>query len=172
MKLKPGVDVLGIKPELLLGLQVAEAVYARHRVELVVTSVTDGQHRRGSLHYQGLAADLRVHGLPAERSVREGVAREIGEGQLGGGGRGPEAPLADGGAVGGNIGEQQARRRRPRVARGGAEPARCLPSRRRRDPPRSHRRRRPRPLRHPRRARPHRRPGRRARHRRTRQQRD
>jgi len=79
MKLKPGVDVLGIKPELLLGLQVAEAVYASHGVELVVTSVTDGQHRRGSLHYQGLAADLRVHGLPGERSVREGMAREIGE---------------------------------------------------------------------------------------------
>jgi hypothetical protein len=79
MKLKPGVDVLGIKPELLLGLQVAEAVYARHGVELVVTSVTDGKHRRGSLHYQGLAADLRVHGLPGEREVREGVAREIGK---------------------------------------------------------------------------------------------
>jgi len=79
MRLKPGVDVLGCKPELLACLQVAEAVYARHGVELVVTSVTEGQHRRGSMHYRELAADLRVHGLPAEGSVRDEVAREIGK---------------------------------------------------------------------------------------------
>jgi len=30
----------------------------------IITSTTDGQHMRGSLHYQGLAVDLRTRDLP------------------------------------------------------------------------------------------------------------
>ncbi len=57
MKLKPGVRLNGIKPEMLAGLMIAQSVFADR--EMVITSVTDGKHSRGSLHYAGMAVDLR-----------------------------------------------------------------------------------------------------------------
>ena len=61
MRLKAGVRVAGIKPELLIGLRVAESVYKGvANAELVVTSISDGTHKPGSKHYVGLAADLRT----------------------------------------------------------------------------------------------------------------
>jgi hypothetical protein len=79
VKLKAGVDVHGVRPELVLALQVAAAVYAGVGAEMVVTSLLDGRHRRGSFHYQGAAADLRVHVLPDDRDQRAGIAAAIGE---------------------------------------------------------------------------------------------
>jgi hypothetical protein len=62
MKLKPGARITGIKPELLFALCVADSCYklAPANEELVVTEVTGGTHSPGSLHYVGLAADLRL----------------------------------------------------------------------------------------------------------------
>ena len=60
MKLKTGVKTLGIQPELLLALQVAEYVYEIYDKELVVTSISDGKHSTVSRHYLGMAADLRT----------------------------------------------------------------------------------------------------------------
>lgn len=61
MKLKDGVTVMGIRPELVLALFIADRIWAGLGQELVVTSVTDGKHSRTSLHYAGQAADLRVN---------------------------------------------------------------------------------------------------------------
>lgn len=60
MILKRNVKTLGIKPELLLALLVADGVYKTFDVELVVTSIVDGKHSRTSRHYLGIAADLRT----------------------------------------------------------------------------------------------------------------
>ena len=64
MTLKPGSKTRGMRPELLLGLIVADAAYRAIGVELVVTEVTGSTHKPGSLHYVGLAADLRTSNVP------------------------------------------------------------------------------------------------------------
>ena len=67
----------GVKPELLLGLYVADEVYREYGVSMVVTELcnTDG-HSNQSLHYAGCAADIRVSNLPSYTNVEE-VARKI-----------------------------------------------------------------------------------------------
>lgn len=57
--LKPGVRVLGMRPELVLALALAQHVCAQHGAEFVITSVMEGAHTRASIHYAGGAADLR-----------------------------------------------------------------------------------------------------------------
>jgi len=60
MRFKAGVKIEGAKPELILGLMVADRVYSIHGQELVITSCIEGVHKKGSLHYKGYAADLRT----------------------------------------------------------------------------------------------------------------
>ena len=68
MKLKPGVSVMGIKPEMLVGLMVAKSVYDEIGAELIVTSVCDGVHSKKSLHYMGCAVDLRIRHITAAQA--------------------------------------------------------------------------------------------------------
>ena len=63
MELKSGVKLVGLHPELHLGLVIANEVYASHGVNMVITSVLDGKHSKTSLHYAGYAADLRIKNL-------------------------------------------------------------------------------------------------------------
>ena len=64
MKLKPGVTMKGVCPEMVLGLQIVDSVMWREfQVDPVVTSITDGKHMSGSMHYLGRAADLRIWGI-------------------------------------------------------------------------------------------------------------
>ncbi len=64
MKIKPGVRILGIRPEILLALMIAESLFNKENVELVITAAIDGKHSRASLHYTGAAVDLRIRHLP------------------------------------------------------------------------------------------------------------
>lgn len=64
MKLKPGVRVQGLGPETALAMMITAAVYDQQQLTLTITSVVEGQHRRGSLHYVGAAFDCRLP--PAE----------------------------------------------------------------------------------------------------------
>ena len=57
--LKPGVRIAGLRPEILLAVVAAERVCAEMGVDCVVTACVDGVHKAGSLHYCGLAVDLR-----------------------------------------------------------------------------------------------------------------
>jgi hypothetical protein len=66
MTLKPGVRITGIKPETLVALMVCNDVYKSLGYEMVVTAVCDGVHSRGSIHYVGMAFDLRTSNLRAE----------------------------------------------------------------------------------------------------------
>ena len=65
MKIKPGVKVLGLRPELLLAVIAAERIWAHYNAEVVITSGTehDGGHRHKSAHWSGRAVDLRVKNL-------------------------------------------------------------------------------------------------------------
>ena len=67
--IKPGVDISGIRPELVIALMAAGKVYAKRGAELVITSAKDGKHGRGSLHYVGLAVDLRTKHLTNQQKV-------------------------------------------------------------------------------------------------------
>lgn len=60
---KAGVDLSGVRPEMIYALLVADGVFASFGKDLIVTSVGDGKHGRGSLHYVGLAVDLRRNHL-------------------------------------------------------------------------------------------------------------
>ena len=62
IRFKDGVKVQGIKTQIWLAIQVAEQIWAGF--PLTVTSLNDGQHVAGSLHYSGMAVDLRTKNLP------------------------------------------------------------------------------------------------------------
>ena len=66
VKFKDGVKLDGLKPEAERILNTAGEIWKDHfpDVDCVCTSALDGRHMKGSLHYQGLAVDLRTHTLP------------------------------------------------------------------------------------------------------------
>lgn len=68
MQFKPGV-VLSLAPEMARALPAIEQAHLDAQLGrgAVVTSARDGQHETGSLHYVGLAVDLRANDLTAER---------------------------------------------------------------------------------------------------------
>jgi len=61
---KDGVTLDGIQPITISGIHTAATVYESWGLDLVVTSVTDGKHSEGSLHYEGLAFDCRIWAIP------------------------------------------------------------------------------------------------------------
>lgn len=69
LKLKAGVDVSQVQPEILLGLLIVKDVLDAHGLDCVVTALFDGQHGIGSLHRRGgecQAADIRSKLVPPE----------------------------------------------------------------------------------------------------------
>ena len=64
LKLKEGVDPGPKALEILI--QVVHDCYARLGYDCVITSLYDGTHMTGSLHYQGRAADFRTRHVAKE----------------------------------------------------------------------------------------------------------
>lgn len=63
LKIKPGLNgcrLLGMQPELLLGLIVANDVFERAQYDMTVTCISDSKHSNSSLHYVGFAADISL----------------------------------------------------------------------------------------------------------------
>lgn len=72
MQLKDSVRLPGLQSQILVAMIVAEGVYRSLGKELVITSANDSKHRvANSLHFQGLAVDLRTKDLTA---VEQGKA--------------------------------------------------------------------------------------------------
>lgn len=67
LSLKPGVRVFGLRPEILIALQVAEGAYRDAGFNLTVTCGMDGKHSNASLHYTGCAVDLRTRDVPSDK---------------------------------------------------------------------------------------------------------
>lgn len=60
MRIKPGVTMAGLDLRMRRVLVEADKIWRQLGAELVVTSALDGEHSAGSLHYYGLAVDLRT----------------------------------------------------------------------------------------------------------------
>ena len=60
MKIKDGVILAGLDIKMRPALMAADYIWKLHDQELVVTAGLDGAHSAGSLHYYGLALDLRT----------------------------------------------------------------------------------------------------------------
>ena len=80
VRIKPGVRIQGVRPELAVGLLVAASVFDDFSTELVITSVVEGTHSHGSLHYAGQAADLRSKHIESElqRHIRDDLSEKLG----------------------------------------------------------------------------------------------
>ena len=78
--IKGGVNIAGIRPEITMALHVAASVLVDNGYDTVVTSVCDGKHSRGSLHYIGCACDLRTRHIPKDQrqSMRDMIAEALG----------------------------------------------------------------------------------------------
>lgn len=66
VKFKPGVLLGEMHPSLVATIPVVEGVFAKFGVDLVITSVADGDHSDGSYHYSVpvRAYDCRTRHLP------------------------------------------------------------------------------------------------------------
>ena len=66
LQLKPGVRLAGISPEIAVAINIAHSVWMEElkSVPMVLTSITDGRHSVGSLHYTGQAFDVRIRNIP------------------------------------------------------------------------------------------------------------
>jgi len=70
MKVKHGVSLVGLHPQMYYALGVVRAVWmAWGRGELVVTSTLGGEHCLRSLHPDGRAVDIRTRDFPAEMAA-------------------------------------------------------------------------------------------------------
>ena len=59
MLIKPGAKLRGLRPEILVGLMCVQKVFEHFGFDFVITEATGGNHMQKSLHYQGLAVDIR-----------------------------------------------------------------------------------------------------------------
>ena len=78
IKLKPGVRIAGIRPEITRALQIAAGLFAAENLDCVVTSVVEGRHGRNSLHFVGLAVDLRRRGLSDAKKFSSDLRKALG----------------------------------------------------------------------------------------------
>lgn len=64
MKIKKGVRIIGLKPEMNLCLMIIEPITEKYGQELVITSGTEGKHSPTSRHYLGYGVDIRCRDIP------------------------------------------------------------------------------------------------------------
>ncbi len=67
LTLKTGVQLRGLRPEMLIGILIVEGAYTDMGYDTIITSACDGRHSRGSLHYVGLAVDFRTRHIGSDR---------------------------------------------------------------------------------------------------------
>jgi len=75
MKIKQDVNIWGLELPMQRVLKIADIIWKENREELVITSARDGIHSAGSLHYYGLAVDLRSRYFSAD--VKADVVEQL-----------------------------------------------------------------------------------------------
>ena len=80
LRLKPGVRLHGIEPQMILAMHIAEQCCAELGTDCTVTSAVEAKHGAKSLHYVGRAIDIRTRTLTPERqeTLRERIASRLG----------------------------------------------------------------------------------------------
>lgn len=71
LSLKSGVRILGLSPEILLGIQIVQSCFEHFGWDCVITSGIEGKHMAGSKHYSGNACDFRVNFIPSVHDKQE-----------------------------------------------------------------------------------------------------
>jgi len=67
---KSGVNIENIRPEMAIALLIVMQVFEKYDQIATITSTTEGIHKEDSLHYKGLAFDIRIsHLKPQELSM-------------------------------------------------------------------------------------------------------
>lgn len=61
--IKSGVNITGLRPEIVLAASIIQNIFRSYGAEFVITSALDGDHMNGSLHYSGAAIDIRTRHL-------------------------------------------------------------------------------------------------------------
>lgn len=70
LKIKKGVNITGIKPEMNIAIIAAMQFCTDIEKDCVITCALDGQHMKSSLHYVGYAVDFRIrHMNKTERKM-------------------------------------------------------------------------------------------------------
>lgn len=77
MLIKPGVDLRGIRPEMVLAVIAADRIWQEAGYELVITSGRDGRHKPGSLHYSGNGLDFRTLGAGMDKATARALAARL-----------------------------------------------------------------------------------------------
>jgi len=75
--IKKGVKIDKLQPQMTLGYVIIQRVFNRHGWECVITSGNDGKHSEDSLHYVGLALDIRTKNIP--QCYHDALTNEIRE---------------------------------------------------------------------------------------------
>jgi hypothetical protein len=81
LKIKEGVKLKGIQPEMVLAAQIVASVYATFdNAACVITSAKDGKHMDGSLHCVGYALDFRTSHIRSgwQQKLFDDVTRALG----------------------------------------------------------------------------------------------
>jgi hypothetical protein len=75
LQIKPGVNLLGLSPQMEIAVQVVNGVFAEANLDCVITSACDSVHGKHSHHYKGHAVDFR---MPIVPSIVEKIAEALG----------------------------------------------------------------------------------------------
>ena len=72
LRIKEGVSIRGLQPQAFHAWYVAGEVYAElYNADCYLTGGVDGKHGHGSLHYVGLAIDLRIRNLVTPDAITD-----------------------------------------------------------------------------------------------------
>lgn len=78
MHIKEGVKLSPIAA-IPIALQIIEPILKKYGQELVITSMMDGKHKEGSLHYVGHAVDIRTWNIGDLESCRMEMQESLGD---------------------------------------------------------------------------------------------
>ena len=78
MKLKPGVRLTDLAPQMVLAALVIDGLYGD--MECVITSANDAKHSAASLHYKGGALDFRTKTYAGDKqALRDEIKAALGQ---------------------------------------------------------------------------------------------
>mgnify|MGYP001825392817 CR=1 FL=1 len=78
MRVKRGVSLKVLQPQMVLASQIVEPILNRYGQEGVITSGCEGVHSKNSKHYIGYALDFRHRDMDSEMTKRR-AAKEMQE---------------------------------------------------------------------------------------------